>query len=266
MIDLDNRRTPGDSQASFEAALAPLREQLAAHRVYGVVRDDKSLRLFMKAHVFAVWDFQSLLKALQNHLTCVSVPWVPTLQPEARRLVNEIVLDEESDRAPSGGFLSHYEIYLNAMGECGADVVPIQAFLARVRDGVEMEDALGDPLVPSGVASFVCTTMGIARSNQAHCIAAAFAYGREDIIPLMFRKLVWQLSEVSPTSWTTLRYYLDLHIGIDVEQHGPHAKKLVHQLCGDDPALWGQSLEAAQTALRARLCLWDRVAATLAPE
>ena len=86
-------------------------ERLMRHPLYDELRDEESLRVFMRSHVFAVWDFQSLLKALQRCMTCVEVPWFPTADPTARRLVNEIVLDEESDTVPGGIFLSHFELY-----------------------------------------------------------------------------------------------------------------------------------------------------------
>lgn len=71
----------------------------------------------MTDHIYAVWDFMSLLKALQRHLTCVDVPWVQVGGSQARRLVNSIVLDEESDLET--GPVSHYELYLSAMEEIG---------------------------------------------------------------------------------------------------------------------------------------------------
>ena len=251
------------AQERLDTALAPLRERLVTHPLYACLRDEQNVRIFMEAHVFAVWDFQSLLKALQRLVTCVEVPWIPTPDPEARRLVNEIVLDEESDQAPAGGYLSHFEIYLQSMQECGADTDPIQSFVSNVRAGMAVEDALDTPTLPPGIRSFVNATMAIARSGQPHRVAAAFAYGREEIIPAMFRQLVDRLAAVSPRSWTTLRYYLDRHIGKDAEQHAPQAGRVARKLCGSDETLWSQAMEAAQTSLEARVRLWDTIAATV---
>ena len=206
MVSQENVKV-GEAQEQLELALAPFRERLVSHPLYACLRDESTVCLFMEAHVFAVWDFQSLLKALQGLVTCVDVPWLPTPDPEARRLINEIVLDEECDQAPGGGYLSHFEIYLEAMRECGADTDPIRSFVDSVRGGTTVEDALDRPTVPAGIRSFVGTTMAIARSGQAHRIAAAFAYGREEIIPAMFRQLVENLSTAAPRSWATLRYY-----------------------------------------------------------
>ena len=116
--------TKVSSQARIN--VVDLVEAVREHPLYEHVSDENSLRILMRTHVFAVWDFQSLLKSLQRSLTCVDVPWLPTADAEARRFVNEIVLDEESDVAPGGGYLSQFELYVQAMTECGADREPIE--------------------------------------------------------------------------------------------------------------------------------------------
>lgn len=253
------------TERQFQVMLAPLRERLMTHPLYARLRDEATLRTFMEAHVFAVWDFQSLLKALQRLLTCVEVPWVPTPDPEGRRLVNEIVLDEESDQAPGGGHLSHFELYLRAMKECGANVVPIQTFLSSLRAGVSVEEAIADPAVPRGVGPFVRATLAIARSAEPHRVAAAFAYGREEIIPAMFRRLVDQLAELAPGTWGTFRYYLERHVSTDADRHGPQARLLVGTLCGSDHIRWAEAVAQARSSLEARDRLWNEIMLTLAP-
>jgi hypothetical protein len=223
------------------------------------------MHTFMEAHVFAVWDFQSLLKALQRLVTCVEVPWLPTSDPEARRFINEIVLDEESDQTPRGGYLSHFELYVQAMTECGANVGPIQRLIQSLRAGRSLEEALDNSAAPAGVRQFVHTTMGIALSAKVHCIVAAFAYGREEIIPTMFRRLVDQLAMLSPQSWETFRYYLDRHIGMDADRHGPQSRNLLERLCLDNALLWSEAVETAKISLHARIQLWDNVLESLAP-
>ena len=254
-------RSAGDTGSldDHQIMVGDLVERLISHQLYQHVCDGQSLRIFMRAHIFAVWDFQSLLKALQRMLTCVDIPWLPSGDPVARRLINELVLDEESDRAPGGGYLSHFEVYLEAMGQCGADTTPIQNLLCDLRNGKTLEESLERPSVPPGVRQFVLSTMAVARSRDVHRIAAAFAYGREEVIPAMFRRLVEELAAVSPEGWSTLRYYLDRHIGEDADRHGPLARELVARICGSDNLLWSEAQEMARSMLRARIVLWDEV-------
>jgi hypothetical protein len=247
------------NEQQLQSTLAPLRERLVTHPLYALLCDEETIRIFMETHVFAVWDFQSLLKALQRLVTCVAVPWLPTADPAARRLLNEMVLDEESDEVPGGGYLSHFELYIKAMREGGANITPIQTFLGNLRAGLSVDEALETSAVPPGVAAFVRATMAIARSAETHHVAAAFAYGREEIIPAMFRRLVDQLAEVSPRSWGTLRYYLDRHIRADADRHGPQSRLLVRRVCGNDDIRWSAAAEAARTALEARDRLWNEI-------
>ena len=246
--------------SSSDAHPAPdLVARLLAHPLYGEVRDEPALRLFLRSHVFCVWDFQCLLKALQRELTCVQVPWLPTPDPAARRLINEIVLDEESDLAPDGGHLSHYELYREAMRAAGADGAPIDGLLAELARGLDVERALQSPRLPPAAAAFSRTTLRLA-TGPAHRAAAAFAWGREEVIPDMFRRLVGALAERQPQRWRLLRYYLERHIERDAEVHGAAARALARRLTGDDPRLLAEAADASREALLARLALWDALA------
>jgi len=233
--------------------------RLMDHPLYVEIRGSASLQCFMRTHVFCVWDFQSLIKALQRALTCTDVPWVPSPDPEGRRLINEIVLDEESDATMDGRHLSHYELYLEAMRECGADWQPVEGVVSAVQQGISLDTALIRSDVPRGVASFVQGTVGIARSGETHRIAAVFAYSREEVIPDMFRRFVEHLAEGAPQEWSTLLYYLNRHITQDAERHGPHSRALVARLCGNDVSKWDEGESAARSALMARLTLGDAV-------
>jgi hypothetical protein len=213
----------------------------------------------MRSHVFAVWDFQSLLKGLQQQLTCVDVPWQPTPDPEARRFVNELVVDEESDVCPWGGHLSHFELYRRSMAECEADVRPIDAFLAALRTGRPLAQALVECGASEAVRHFVTMTMDVATSRSIHRIAAAFSLGREDVIPQMFARLVDSLEAGQPGRWSTFRYYLERHISNDADKHGPMARDLLGRLCGDNATLKAEAFETARHCLLARIALWDDV-------
>jgi hypothetical protein len=261
---------PAVSPPAGPAAAAPpaidvadLRERLVSHPLYGQIDGPDRLRRFMAAHVFAVWDFQSLLKALQQRLTCTSIPWLPTPDPEARRLVNEIVLDEESDELPEGGSLSHFELYLDAMRQAGGDTGPVERLLEMLRGGTPLDDALDRCGCPPEAAAFVRRSFAVITAGSTPAIAAAFTYGREDVIPDMFRGLVVRLAAEDPARWGRFRFYLERHIEHDDEHHAPVCRRIVARLCGSDATAWAEARAAARECLAARIALWDSIAAAL---
>ncbi|MFD9637544.1 DUF3050 domain-containing protein [Streptomyces violascens] len=112
-----NRTNPGLTR--LHEAITAERSLIVEHPMYPLLDSLDRIRVFQEHHVFAVWDFMSLLKSLQRELTCVGVPWVPQGPPTSRRLINDIVLAEESDEV-GDGYLSHFELYLRSMEEAGA--------------------------------------------------------------------------------------------------------------------------------------------------
>ncbi len=246
------------------ASLRPLRDQVVDHDVYHQMKTVDHVRVFMEHHVFAVWDFMSLLKALQQRLTCVEVPWVPQGDALSRRRINELVLEEESGEGDEGRYLSHFELYRAAMKSCGADTSRIDTFVESIRRGVTVIKALEVANVPGAARGFVEVTWEIVASGPAHSIAAAFALGREEVIPNMFRKLVAELDGHFPGRFDLLQDYLEQHIRLDGDRHGPMALQLLAGLCGDHPEKWAEAEESARAALNARIALWDGVTEELA--
>src|SRR3979409_1291982 len=122
--------------------LAALRARLLDHAVYAEVASVEDLRRFMEDHVFAVWDFMSLLKRLQQDLTCTKVPWFPADNARAARLINDIVIGEETDVDPDGSYVSHLDLYLRAMADVGASTRQFQTFRSLARVGSSAEGAL----------------------------------------------------------------------------------------------------------------------------
>jgi hypothetical protein len=245
------------SLAAIEERIAPLRARLAEHPLYASIRTEAHLRLFMQSHVFAVWDFMSLLKALQTRLTCVQSPWVPTALPASRRFINEIVLGEESDEF-EGRPISHFELYLEAMRQAGADTGSIDALLAALPT-TQVLEAIEDPAIPAGARAFLRATFTLIASGKPHALAATFTFGREDLIPDMFRALVRDLSRRDPASYATFLWYLERHIEVDGEDHGPLSLRMVADICGNDETRWNEAAAAAEASLTARLALWDSV-------
>ncbi|MBM4281941.1 MAG: DUF3050 domain-containing protein [Deltaproteobacteria bacterium] len=243
--------------------LTPVRRALVEHPLYAALVTADDLRVFMEHHVFAVWDFMSLLKALQSTCTCTTVPWVPRGDPSVRRFLHEIVLAEESDVDAHGAVASHFELYRRAMRSFAVDTGPIDAVVAAIADGVAVDDALLRASAPPASRAFVGETFALLRAGGPHTWAAAFTFGREDVIPAMFRRFVDELAGRAPGSLSDLVWYLDRHIGLDGDEHGPLALRMVAALCGDDDERWREATAAALRALRARLALWDGIVAAL---
>jgi hypothetical protein len=252
------RRHPGIDR--LEARIGPARAEVVGHALYARLRDADAIRAFMEHHVFAVWDFMSLLKSLQRNLTCVELPWVPTGPTGSRRLINDIVLVEESDEL-RGGFISHFELYVAGMTEAGAGTATIEAFIDLLRAGVPVEKALVEAAVPAPSAEFVELTWGIIAEAPVHCQAAAFAFGREDLIPDMFQQVVTVNEQVGGLD--TFVDYLARHIEVDGEEHTPMAMQMLADLCGDDDAKWEECATTVTRALSARTKLWDGILAAI---
>jgi len=263
MMNNSNKTEVSDFQKNMAAAIAAERRALLEHGLYGELRTLEHLAVFMEHHVFAVWDFMSLLKALQVRLTCASVPWLPKGDGRVRRLVNEIVLAEESDHLPAGGAGSHFELYLQAMREAGADTTQMEDFIRHLESGQTVAAALEQAEVSAVVGTFVRHTFEVIERGRPHEIAAAFTYGREDLIPAMFTQLVHGLEKQFPGKLATLRYYLDRHIALDGDEHGIMGREMVDLLCERDPRREQETTKAAVDALKSRIELWDGIASAL---
>jgi hypothetical protein len=232
--------------AAIEDELRPLVEAITAHPLNGMVDTLPRVRVFMEHHVGAVWDFMSLLKALQLRLTCHVLPWRPLGDAAIRRYINELVLAEESDLV-DGRAISHLELYVEAMRQAGADVGPARKLTTRQTV----------PLPPPA-RRFVRYTMSTTEMPLAH-LAASFAFGRECLIPPVFRALR-ATAERHPRPLTLLLTYLDRHIEVDAVVHAPLARRLVAHVCADSEPRWAAALESGRDALQARVDLWDAIA------
>jgi hypothetical protein len=243
----------------IEQQLSPLKDALLKHRIYSEIDRIDALRLFMEHHVFAVWDFMSLLKVLQRKLCCVEVPWLPSCDQQGSRFINEIVLAEESDDDGRGGFASHFELYHRSMKQCGANTAGIDGFLSDLRRGVPVLTALASPTVPEAARPFVAQTFKIIETGNLCAVASAFTFGREDLLPCVFQRIVDELNTLAGGQLDNFKYYLDRHIGLDGDEHGPMATRLLQSLCGADDALWEKAERAAVDCLLARLELWNGI-------
>jgi len=244
---------------SIQERLGSPKDSLLNHPIYQEIDRLEALQLFMEHHVFAVWDFMSLLKALQRRLCCVDIPWLPTSDPHGCRLVNEIVLAEESDDDGHGGFASHFDLYHQAMTRCQARTTSIDTFLEELHRGKPVPVALASPAVPECARRFVQQTFRIIEDGDICAIASAFTFGREGLLPEVFQRIVDELNVESNGSLEDFKYYLDRHIGLDGDEHGPMANQLLLSLCGSDESHWQAAEQAAVDSLNARREFWDGI-------
>ncbi|WP_419213352.1 DUF3050 domain-containing protein [Maribacter sp. X9] len=241
----------------IESALEPLRAKLRNHKLYKELASLSDIKIFMENHVYAVWDFMSLLKALQIHLTCTTLPWKPSKNTNTARFINEIVLEEETDKNELGIYKSHYGMYLDAMEEVGANTDRISQLLESIQGMESVVRTIADTGLNEAVKNFLGFTFETIQTNQPHKIAAAFTFGREDLIPDMFLKIIEQAGE---DQYPKLAYYLKRHIELDGDDHGPLSLKMIAELCGSAEWKWNEVVTTSTKALEQRIALWDDIA------
>src|ERR1700719_4560035 len=239
--------------------LCSLRAALLDHPIYTHVASVADLRRFMEDHVFAVWDFMSLLKRLQQDMTCIEVPWFPAENAKAARLINDIVIGEETDVGPDGSYVSHLALYLRAMRDIGASTRQFEKFRSLVLVGIPVEAALERIGAPPHVQAFVAHTMALANSGSTEEVLAAFFYGREDIIPEMFGRLLNTLygAKHNNDRVRNFIYYIDRHIELDGDSQGPMGRELLEDLLANSPNRGEQARRAACSSIEARIRLGD---------
>lgn len=271
----EHEEKPQDPRiVKLQEEIEPIRKKIVDHTVYAKVNSVERLSTFMQSHIYAVWDFMSLLKHLQRELTCIDHPWVPVGDPRTRYLINEIVTDEECDVSEEGVRMSHFELYLLSMEKAGAPTEQIEEFVrnmvsarnAAKANGLPVQNAsqvvaqsLSDVGAKQHVKDFVQSTFDVINSGKLHVAAACFTFGREDLIPHMFITFVRELHQENPEKFQIFKYYLERHIEVDGDHHAILAHEMTALLCGDDEQKWAEATEAVKFALQARVDLWDAI-------
>ena len=244
---------------NLKIEVSKYRDQLIKHPIYGNIDSINSLKQFMESHVYAVWDFMSLVKKLQMDLTTTTLPWQPPENNAAARLINEIVWGEETDLDKDGNSVSHFEMYLNAMRQINANTQSIEKLLDRLREGNDIFDTIDRAGLPEYVTNFLNFTFRIIEEGKTHKIAAVFTFGREDLIPDMFISMIKKMNIENERKFDQIIYYFERHIEVDGDSHGPMALDMIKNLCGSDPLKWEEAISASKSALQKRISLWNGI-------
>ena len=241
----------------IKKSIEPYRQQIINHGLYSEIKGIEDLKIFMHFHIYAVWDFMSLLKTLQHNLTCINIPWFPKGSANTRFLINEIVVGEESDTDPFGQRKSHFEIYLDAMNQCGADSSQINKFISALMQNNNFELAFEKANTHEAARDFVNFTFDIIGSQKNHQVSAVFTFGREDLIPGMFISMINDLDKNFPDNISIFKYYLERHIEIDGDKHSHLALEMTARLCGENDSFWKEAEQVSILSLQKRIQMWD---------
>ena len=236
------------------------REKLLKHKLYSNIETIKDLQVFTENHVYAVWDFMSLLKALQIKLTCTKTPWIPNSNSQTAYLINEIVLAEETDINQAGERKSHYELYLDAMIDIGARTEKPVKIINEIANSEDIFNTIDNINIHPNIREFLNFTFSVIKEGKPHEIAAIFTFGRENLIPNMFNEILREFEKnVTEGDISKLIYYFERHIELDEDEHGPMALEMVSMLAENDPKKWNEIESISVQALEKRILLWDAI-------
>ena len=243
---------------SITQNLEPLKNRLRNHSLYSKIKDVDDLNIFSNAHVYAVWDFMSLLKFLQINLTSISIPWFPSKNTTTAKLINEIVAGEETDEDQEGQPVSHFEMYIDSIEEFGLNTSEIINNLNTLNNIDTIDKDIEKLDIKSYVKDFLKFTFSVIKRGKIHEVASVFTFGREDLIPDMFIPLIEGINSEN-NDLNKLIYYFKRHIEVDGDMHGPMSMEMLSYLCNNDPSKISESALIAEKALLARISLWDGI-------
>ena len=244
----------------IEGKIKSLRDKLLNHRLYSNIERIEDLQIFTENHIYAVWDFMSLLKALQIKLTCTKTPWVPNNNSQTAYLINEIVLAEETDVNQLGERKSHYELYIDAMIDIGAKIGFPTKNINEIASSKNVFASIDNLELHKNIKEFLRFTFSVIEEGKPHKIAAIFTFGRENLIPNMFNEILREFEKnIKDKDISKLIYYFERHIELDEDEHGPMALEMVSMLAENDQKKWDEIEKISIEALEKRILLWDAI-------
>ena len=238
--------------------LEPLKNKLRTHSLYNSIESIDDLKIFTNAHVYAVWDFMSLLKFLQINLTTISVPWYPTKNTSTAKLINEIVAGEETDENEDGKAMSHFEMYLDSIESFGVKTDLILKNINSLNSLDTIHNEIEKLEIKDYVKDFLKFTFSVINRGKIHEVAAVFTFGREDLIPDMFMPLLEGINSKN-NELNKLIYYFKRHIEVDGDMHGPMSMEMLRYLCNNDEEKISEAESISEKALLSRISLWDGI-------
>ena len=236
--------------------IKPLQARLANHELYSSLNNEVSIISFMELHVYSVWDFMNLLKYLQHELTCTSYPWIPKAVPKLSRLINEIVLEEESDII-NGSVTSHYYYYFKTLKYLKSDIDHLIKFNNDLNTLMSYEKLISQNYIPNPAKAFMTNTYSFIEEGLLS-VASAFAFGRESLVPSLFDPIKDQLKQSQNIKYNDFISYLERHIELDGELHSKLAFEMV-EILATSPKDWEIIENVAVKALEARIRFWNEI-------
>ena len=244
----------------IEGKIKSHRDKLLNHRLYSNIERIEDLQIFTENHIYAVWDFMSLLKALQIKLTCTKTPWAPNNNSQTAYLINEIVLAEETDVNQLGERKSHYELYIDAMIDIGAKIEFPTKNINEIASSKNVFASIDNLELHKNIKEFLRFTFSVIEEGKPHKIAAIFTFGRENLIPNMFNEILREFEKnIKDKDISKLIYYFERHIELDEDEHGPMALEMVSMLAENDQKKWDEIEKISIEALEKRILLWDAI-------
>lgn len=220
-----------------------MREYLITHPLYTSLNNLDRVRVFTENHVFSVWTFMCLLKSIITNLedTTSSYLWTGVKDPRLYRALCEIWIDEASDTV-NDGIQSHLDLYLQSMEEIHADTTVILQLLERVR--TDHHFSLEDLPILASTKEFIQKQFHVINTYSFEDTLTYFAYGRELLIPEMFRPL-FEYLKTQDIPCPHFLLYLEKHIHLD-DLHGKkllqfvndNNERIIHEAYTDRMILW----------------------------